>query len=712
MTNNDGALNLFIAYESEASRLVSLLENASYTLNSHVVDSDTAFTGLLTETPPDLILVGYTDTNAALIKTIFSELRKRNLDVPVILINPEVDAQKILQGLRLGAADVITLDDDQHLLQVVSRALYDLEQRRNRVYWKARFKDSEQRNQDLMDSSRDAIALVAEGTYVYVNESYAHLFGYKDRDALMLFPVIDTAQDAFMMQLKPYLKPLSNEKSLPASTLSFQGVTQDEKDFSIDIQLSQIEYEGEPTLQFRISKEKLIDLNTATAPATPDSNSAVQAPTRETPVPKATSLGDIHLQRMFDHINAAIRKASKTHSESILYYLRLKDFVALREQRGFQVSEATTHSVAAFITSRLTPSDHFDRITSDAYLLMTPNKTPEAAQQFAEELLQACADKVFEVEGQTVNVQLSIGISTISESLERAEVCIDRCLKALAHLDAEESKSKSQVQLFEELFPTSMATLGEDKNIQQYAKQLLRKNLLTMAYQPVVALQNQEFEYYEAFCRPDVSALPEDIPEDFFGKAFKTDIAFDLDKWVILRAFKELQDKLPSHPNTRIFVKISGVSLKNPKFLGWLQAALKATKLNPHHVIFQLEEKDVSWAMKDAQSLVEELHKAQTIVALTHYGINGNADTLSKINFDFVKPDQTLVKKAAKTTEGAETLSDCINTAKGEGVKIIVPFVEDASVIPTLWKLGVDYIQGYYIQDPHPAMDYEFTGDE
>ncbi|MEH6639085.1 MAG: EAL domain-containing protein [Porticoccaceae bacterium] len=714
MTSNDGALNLFIAFKAEASRLVSLLENASYTLAPHIVDDDAAFIHLLTDTPPDLVLAGNTDANEALLKTIFSELRKRNLDIPVILINPETDAQKVVQGLRLGAADVGTLDDDQHLLQIVSRVLYDLEQRRNRVYWKARFKDSEQRSQNLMDSSRDAIALVAEGTYVYLNESYAHLFGYEDSDALMLFPVIDTAQDAFMAQLKPFLKPLSSEDTLPASTMTFQGAKQDSSKFDIDIELSQIEYEGEPTLQFLIGKEKLFNRradNTAGGTTAVSSDHSAQTPTVDTRGPKPDGVGDIHLQRMFDHINAAIRKASKTHSESLLYYLRIDEFSKLQNERGFQIAEGAARLVAKFINGRLESGYHFDRIAADAFLLMAPNKTPETARKFAEELLQACATEVFEVEDQTVSVQLTTGVSTINEAFERAEVCIDRCLKALAHIDAEESKG-GQVQLFEELFPTSMTTLGEDKNIQQYVKQLLDKNLLEMMYQPIVGLQNQEFEYYEAFCRPDVDALPEGIPEDFFAKALKTNIALPLDQWVTLRAFKELRGKLSSHPNTRVFVKISGIALKNEKFLGWLQAALKATKLSPHHVIFQLEEKDVSWAMKDAQALVEELHKAKATVALTHYGLNANTDTLKKINFDFVKPDQTLVAKAAKTTDGAEILSDCLNTAKGEGVKVIVPFVEDASPIPTLWKLGVDYIQGYYIQGPHPAMDYEFTSEE
>ena len=719
MTSNEGALNLFIAYEQEANRLVSLLENASYSLDPHIVINEDYFTGQLKETPPDLVLAGYTEENAALIKTIFGELRKNNLDIPVILINPEIDSQKVLQGLRLGAADVVTLDEDQQLLQIVSRVLYDLEQRRNRVYWKERFKDSEKRNLRLMDSSRDAVAIIAEGTYVYVNDSYAQLFGYDGGDALMLFPVIDTAQESFMEQLKPYLKPLSDEQSLSSSSLPFLGVREDQSSFTIDIEVSQIEYEGEPSLQFLISKEKLAEADPGIVSAeTPSDSDTTPAATpisspapKASPEPRASVPGDINLQRMLDHINAAIRKASKTHTESLLYYFRLDNFATLQRERGFQVTEAAARAIAKFLKTKVQVDDHLERIGADAYLLMTPNNNPEASKKLAEDLIQACSNEVFEVEDQTINAQFSVGISTVSESFESAEVSIDRCLKALANIQDDEEQ-ESRVQLFEELFPTSMATLGEDENIRQYVQQLLQKNLLVMAYQPIVALQDQEFEYYEAFCRPNVDTIPEGMPENFFAQVFKTEMAEELDKWIILRALKEMQSTIPSKPNTRVFIKISGMSLKNEKFAGWVQAALKATKLNTQHLIFQIEEKDVSWSMKDAQTLVEVLHKANSIVTLTHYGVNSDADTLKKIKFDFVKPDQTLVKKAAKTTDGADTLSDCINMLKGEGLKVIVPFVEDASVIPSLWKLGVDYIQGNYIQTPRAAMDYQFDGEE
>ena len=39
----------------------------------------------------------------------------------------------------------------------------------------------------------------------------------------------------------------------------------------------------------------------------------------------------------------------------------------------------------------------------------------------------------------------------------------------------------------------------------------------------------------------------------------------------------------------------------------------------------------------------------------------------------------------------------------------MVPLVENAGVLATLWQAGVNYIQGYYLQAPVPEMNYDFT---
>jgi EAL domain-containing protein (putative c-di-GMP-specific phosphodiesterase class I) len=39
----------------------------------------------------------------------------------------------------------------------------------------------------------------------------------------------------------------------------------------------------------------------------------------------------------------------------------------------------------------------------------------------------------------------------------------------------------------------------------------------------------------------------------------------------------------------------------------------------------------------------------------------------------------------------------------------IAESVQDPSSLPTIWQFGVEYIQGYFLQEPDAAMSYDFN---
>ena len=127
----DNALKLLLAYDNleEANRIVSLLRNANYRSESKHVTSVEVLTKLLQDKPWDLVIAQFSGENLP-IKSIFPMIRKLNLDTPVLLISDEYNPPDIVEGLRLGAADIIPMDEDQHFLLAIARTLYDLEQRR------------------------------------------------------------------------------------------------------------------------------------------------------------------------------------------------------------------------------------------------------------------------------------------------------------------------------------------------------------------------------------------------------------------------------------------------------------------------------------------------------------------------------------------------------------------------------------------------------
>jgi EAL domain-containing protein (putative c-di-GMP-specific phosphodiesterase class I) len=100
-------------------------------------------------------------------------------------------------------------------------------------------------------------------------------------------------------------------------------------------------------------------------------------------------------------------------------------------------------------------------------------------------------------------------------------------------------------------------------------------------------------------------------------------------------------------------------------------------------------------------------------VALSQFGCAINPfNTLKHMHIDFVKVDGSFSQDLS-TPESQEALKVLLASLHAQAKMTIVPFIESASVLSTLWQAGVNYIQGYYLQGPSQSMDYDFSeGDE
>ena len=249
----EGTLNILIAYDDsdDASRIISLLEGASYEVDAEIVDSAKELTSLLQSRHWDLA-IGHLQATTLPAKKLMASIRGQSLDIPAILISNSNDIVSVVEGIRMGATYVTPEDEDQYFLLATASTLEQLEQRRVQLDWKERYSSAETRCEELMDSSKNAIALVQDGIYIYANEPFSQLIGYSDPDDIIMAPVIDTIDSSFQTEIKPFLKPLDSEKEVGRSTISLSFVTTDGQKVDVETSICQIEYQGDAALQFLI----------------------------------------------------------------------------------------------------------------------------------------------------------------------------------------------------------------------------------------------------------------------------------------------------------------------------------------------------------------------------------------------------------------------------------------------------------------------------
>lgn len=690
----DNTLKLLLVHDDLeiANRIVSLLRNANYRSESKHVTSTDILTKLLQDKPWDLVIAQFSGNDVP-IKTIFSNIRKFNLDTPAVLISDEYNPSEIVEGLRLGAADIIPMDEDQHLLLAISRILYDLEQRRRLRLCRRRYADAETRCDRLLGSSEDAIAIVQEGTYLFANDSYSQLFGYLNDESIVCLPVIDNISTEDQPKMKKFLKPIDADANIASETMRFTGVTNGDIPIPIEMHIAQVDYQSAPALEFLITKKFLENQCNGFDNTAEDLN---------------TNSVDIQRDKVFEMINNTIRQAAQKHNTSVLFYITIDRYLNTQKELGLQETEDLVWQLVAKIKAEGKESYTLKRFKEDSFVMILPNTGADAGLMFASHLCEAVDQAIFELNNQTISLTLGIGATVINETVSTAECCIEHALNAITelHMEHDSTDYANGAKLYE----SSVGPEFTEEDVEDIAKTMLAEKQFELLYQPVIPLHGEPQEFYEVLMQVKPEATGDHLPEQFIAKVFKTPTAIEIDHWVVLESIKTLAEKLKTAPATRLFINISGHTIADECFTPWLKVALKASGLLPKHLVFQLREIDVARQFHRSVSLIEELSRINGDVALSHFGLAIEPmKLLKKLSVNFVKFDSVIIENANESEDGVEEVETLINSLKAEDEQIIVPFVERADMIPTLWRCGVHYIQGHFLQPPLPMMNYDFS---
>lgn len=243
----------------------------------------------------------------------------------------------------------------------------------------------------------------------------------------------------------------------------------------------------------------------------------------------------------------------------------------------------------------------------------------------------------------------------------------------------------------------------------QAIQEALEGHRFRLLFQPVICLQGGGEAHYEASVRMLDQDGQEVLPDTFLPPVGPGDTAIKIDRWVILNAIKQLTSHRSKGHDIHLFLNVTAQTLLDQTFAPWLDAALKAAQLPGKSLIFQIRASDANLHVKQAGAFIKGVRERHCKVSIAQFG---SADTqsniLTQVDTDYVKIDGSLTREVQTNDEARKQLGEMVKKLQADGKLAIIPRVENAGVLATLWQAGVDYIQGYYLQAPVPEMNYDF----
>ncbi len=673
----------------QANRFISVLRSAGYKPEARHITLEAELPHALESWQPELVIADLAARCIAA-KALFTHLRQSGRDLEVLITTDDWDPVATLKAFRLGACAVIPCEEDQLLIEAVGRALVQLDTRRDLRQWQRRYRQSEERCIALLEDARHAIAIVQDGAHIRVNDTYAHLLGYAP-DALVGLPVLDTVHqpdEAF----RRLLKPESADAMYQPCELDLTLQDADGGHVPAHLRVAPVFHGDAAALEFRID-----------SPA--DERELKPAP-KNTPADSPTRIAP---QNVIEQLATAIRRSAHTRSDSAQLYLEVADFETLRSELGIAQAEQVAEQLAQLIAAQL-PDHYLGRLREDTLVAVVSDVSREAALDIASELSAAVSSHVFTLDSQTRQIAVHIGASLVCEAIGSADASIELGLRACREA-ARQGHPHGGVAFLDT--PTVLVGEGdEETDVAAMGRLLLKRKGFRVLYQPVVNLRGERAHYYDVLLGVAPDALDTETPPELIADLFRSELATELDRLVIATALRALETRQATQPSVSQLIRLSEASWFDDDFLAWLEGQFRASTLSPASVVFQLNEASAARHLHRAEQVAERLTTLGCGLALADFGLALNPmDIAARLRPSLVKLDRQLTLRAGGSAEDQKSLADAVRLLDRAGYRVIAPFAESASIIPALWKVGVDCIQGLYIQPPMPTMDYEFDED-
>jgi PAS domain S-box-containing protein len=710
------------ASTDRAHEIDSALRNAGIPTRSEICgDLDTAVT-TATERPVDILLC-----HAAFdhLDQVLPALRSRQPDLPIIVLEDTTEIGRLARGMALGATDVVFENEAERLLYVVQREIKGVCLRAHHVETRKALKEAEQRCELLLSNSTAAIAYVHEGMHIYANEDYFRAFGFDNQDDLVGVPLLDLVDPDFADEFKTRIREYRGDGD--RASFAFHGRTLAGAPVSGQMTLSSAEYEGERCTQVLLkcapqahhspaNADEFHDVPTLTALAQEDENGAadealpVAAESSEVPA-AARANGHASAFGSVRDFCAAIEASGK--GVGAVFVIEIDHFDTLQAEHGLDAVEQLVEEVADCIRQEAGGSVLM-RIANHRFALAAVGASEAGGGIIADEVREAVESALFDVGGRTVRRTLTIGAASV-DALDKVRDALNVAFRALV---AARSAGRSNcvnwptVAVIEDEEDGSNLT-GEQRRILKLVTDAIEKNNFVLLFQPIISLRGDAEEHYEVFLRLLDDKGRRLAPDQFLDLAIQHGVAGKIDRWVILQSIKMLSAHRAKGHDTRLTINLTSNSLTSPEFIQWLGVAIKAARLPTDAVVFQIAEPDVVANLRQAKDFVQGLKAMHCRTSLRHFGtIENPFDTLRHVAVDLVKLDRRHVNTLEGDPSKRDELTDMIRKLQGMGKLTVIPMVESATVLSSLWQAGANYIQGHYLQEPTTEMNYDFAADD
>ena len=369
-----------------------------------------------------------------------------------------------------------------------------------------------------------------------------------------------------------------------------------------------------------------------------------------------------------------------------LALLNINEFKNINDFYGHDLGDKVLKDFAdTFIKECPCKKSTLYKLPSDEFAVFsTKDITQEAFVKNISTIISVIQKEEFLLGNNKIFIFVSCGISSNETALmTTADIALNTA-----------KNQNSNLIVYNETLDISQKIIENTQNL-AVLRDAIQHDTIRPFFQPIYNVKTKKIEKYECLVRivqEDGTIIP---PYKFLDVAVKSKQYLYITKIMITKSFEYFKDK-----DYEFSINLSAVDMICDEMQEFIIQSLKDFS-EPQRVVFEILENDKLGNYKEIKNFIKIIKKFDCKFAIDDFGSGySNFSHVNELNVNYLKIDASLVKYINSDETSRLITKTIINFASSLGLKTIAEYVEDIESFEILEKMGVHYIQGYYIGKP------------
>jgi diguanylate cyclase (GGDEF)-like protein/PAS domain S-box-containing protein len=234
-------------------------------------------------------------------------------------------------------------------------------------------------------------------------------------------------------------------------------------------------------------------------------------------------------------------------------------------------------------------------------------------------------------------------------------------------------------------------------------RQALSQNEFRVFYQPIIDLQAERIQSFEALLRWQRSEQMVS-PAEFIPLSEETGIIVPLEAWVLEESLRQLKAWHHLDPNLNISVNVSSKHFESLDLLKHVEQALSKSGVDAKHLALEVTEGILNQQEERVKHVLGTLRDMGIRIYLDDFGTGySSLSRLHALPIDVLKIDRSFMFGAESTVEKTRMVEAILLMASAMKLQVVAEGIENTQQKDLLKILGCQYGQGYLFSRPISA---------